>query len=352
MLLNDFVFDLPKNLIASRPIKQRDHSKLLVLHRDGKIDHRLFYEIIEYLNAGDLLILNNTKVFPAKIFCRKPSGGHLDILLVKDINKDNTWEVMYRGKYEGEILLFDNKRGILWMEYNREASEKKKFLKFLDVESSEINDLIWNYGLMPLPKYIGRPPDKEDLSTYQTVYAKEVGSIAAPTAGLHFTESLLRNIENKGILIRSVTLHVGVGTFKPVKTQKIEEHKMDAEFFEIETSLLEEINNTKNRGNKIIAVGTTSTRAIEGYLSGDYTELQRISKNKESKICGYTNIFIYPGYKFRGIDSLITNFHLPRSTPLLLVCSLAGKEKIFKAYEEAIARNYRFFSYGDAMLIL
>lgn len=352
MLVNEFDFNLPKNLIASRPIKRRDHSKLLVLHRDGKIEHRLFFEIIEYLNDGDLLILNDTKVFPAKIYGRKPSGGHLDILLIRDVHKDNTWEVMYSGKYEGEILLFDNKRGFLWIEYNRDFGERKRFLKFFDVQPAEIKDLIWNYGLMPLPKYIRRQPDREDMSTYQTVYAKKVGSIAAPTAGLHFTGSLLRNIDKKGILIRTITLHVGVGTFKPVKTRTIQEHTMDAEFFEIERSLIEEINNAKNRGNKIVAVGTTSTRTIEGYLSGDYTELQEVSKNKRAKICGYTKIFIYPNYKFKGVDSLITNFHLPRSTPLLLVCSLAGKEKIFKAYEEAIADNYRFFSYGDAMLIL
>ncbi|MCX7913877.1 MAG: tRNA preQ1(34) S-adenosylmethionine ribosyltransferase-isomerase QueA [Thermodesulfovibrionales bacterium] len=352
MLIDDFNFNLPKNLIASRPIKDRDHSKLLVLHRDGKIEHRFFFNIIEYLNSGDLLIINDTKVFPARISGKKPSGGCLDILLIKNAHRDNIWEVLYRGKYEGEIHLFDDRKGFVWIENSEDTCKKKKFLKFIDIHAEEINQLIWQYGNMPLPKYVGRAPDREDIYSYQTVYAKKVGSIAAPTAGLHFTESLLKNIEQKGVLIRTVTLHIGVGTFKPIRVKTIQEHEMDAEFFEIETSLIEEIKKVKDGGKRVVAVGTTSTRAIEGYLSGNYVKFDNLSKDLSGKVCGYTNIFIYPGYKFIGVEGLITNFHLPRSTPLLLVCALAGKDRIFKAYEEAISLNYRFFSYGDAMLIL
>ncbi len=348
MLITDFDFDLPKHLIASRPLKQRDHSRLLVLHRDGKIEHRHFYNITDYLHKGDLLIMNDTKVFPARLLAKKTSGGKLDILLVKELGKENIWEVMYRGKYEGDVSIANNIKAFIWIEKKEGLDNKKKFLKFLNFPSNNINDLIWSYGLMPLPKYIGRLPDKEDVITYQTVYAKKTGSIAAPTAGLHFTESLLDEIEKKGILIRTITLHVGVGTFKPIKTSLIANHEMEAEFFEIKQSVIEDIKRTKKNKNRVIAVGTTSTRTIEGFLGGNYKKIECGNLS----ICGYTDIFIYPGYQFKGIDCLITNFHLPRSTPLMLVSSLSDHNKILTAYKEAIDMNYRFFSYGDAMLIL
>lgn len=354
MLIDDFDFDLPKNLIASRPIKQRDHSRLLVLHPEGKIDHRHFFHISEYLNEGDLLIMNDTKVFPARILARKPSGGQIDVLLVTELNKENTWDVMYRGKYEGEITIGNDIKAKVWMETDEVLQIRIKFLKFLDINSANINELIWAYGYMPLPKYIGRLPDKEDNLTYQTVYAKKTGSIAAPTAGLHFTESLIDDINKKGILIRTITLHVGVGTFKSIKTSVISNHKMDAEFFEINSSIIDDIKQTKQRKNRVIAVGTTSTRAIEGLISGNYKKVEKSSEidGANSSVCGYTDIFIHPGYTFKAVDCLITNFHLPRSTPLMLVSSLSDREKILKAYREAIAMDYRFFSYGDAMLIL
>ncbi len=353
MLISDFDFDLPKNLIASRPIKQRDHSRLLVLHPDGKIEHRLFFNILDYFNKGDLLIMNDTKVFPARILAQKPTGGQIDILLVREL-KENTWEVMYRSKYEGEVVITENIKGKIWMERDEVSNIIKRFIKFLNIKSTNIYELIWTYGYMPLPKYIGRLPDEEDKITYQTVYAKKTGSIAAPTAGLHFTESLIKEIKNIGVAVRTLTLHVGVGTFKSIKSESVARHKMEAEFFEITPSLLKEIELAKEKGNRIITVGTTSTRALEGFMSGQYNKVTKSNarKNDNESICGYTDIFIYPGYTFKAVDYLITNFHLPKSTPLMLVSTIASRELILKAYREAIDRGYRFFSYGDAMLIL
>ncbi len=352
MLINEFDFPLPKKLIASRPADQRDHSRLLILHPDGKIEHRHFYNIPEYLNTGDMLLMNDTKVFPALIAARKASGGKIDILLVKECLKENMWEVMYRGKYEGIISFGDDIKAKVMIETSsEEPSARKKLLKFLDIKPTEIYEALWSYGHMPLPKYIGRHPDNEDLSRYQTVYAKKTGSIAAPTAGLHFTPALIEAIKEKGVHIRTLTLHVGVGTFKPIRSQYVDNHKMEAEFFEIETSLETEIKDLRKRGKRVFAVGTTSTRAIEGFMSGQYKKSPSSGCN-DGVIIGYTDIFIRPGHIFKGVDCLITNFHLPRSTPLLLVSAISDREKIFKAYKEAIALNYRFFSYGDAMLIL
>jgi len=354
MLISDFDFSLPKNLVASRPLRQRDHSRLLILHPDGKIEHRQFFNIPEYLNKGDMLLMNDTRVFPAWIIAVKPSGGRLDILLTKESDGENIWEVMYRGKFEGSVLIGDDISAEVWMESGAELNSARKYLKFINIKPANINDIIWNYGYMPLPKYIGRLPDKEDVSTYQTVYAKKTGSIAAPTAGLHFTESLIDKIRKKGINIRTLTLHVGVGTFKSIKSESVGKHKMEAEFFEITPSLLKEIKCTKENGNRIIAVGTTSTRAMEGFMSGQYSKVSKSAgiEGDNEPICGFTDIFIYPGYDFKAVDCLITNFHLPKSTPLMLVSSISDREKILKAYREAIAMSYRFFSYGDAMLIL
>ncbi len=355
MLINEFDFDLPKNLIASRPVTQRDHSRLLVLHPDGKIEHRQFYNIAEYLNKGDMLLMNDTKVFPAKLIAKKPSGGKLDILLVKDSGKDNIWEVMYRGNYEGKITFGNDIWAEVWVQADSGLLTKKnKFFKFLNINPTNIHEILYNYGYMPLPKYIGRNPDKEDIQRYQTVYAKKTGSIAAPTAGLHFTDRLLEELQKKDVLVRTLTLHVGIGTFKPVKAESVDKHEMEAEFFEIEPSLIEEIKIVKERHNRVIAVGTTSTRAIEGFMSGHYKRLTKSTSgnNYDEPVRGYTNIFIHPGYAFKAVGCLITNFHLPRSTPLLLVSALSDRQKILKAYREAIAMNYRFFSYGDAMLIL
>ncbi|MCE5194937.1 MAG: tRNA preQ1(34) S-adenosylmethionine ribosyltransferase-isomerase QueA [Nitrospiraceae bacterium] len=341
----DFDFSLPEELIALTPSEKRDEARLMVLHKDGGIEERQFHDIHEYLNEGDMLLLNNTKVFPAKLTGTKPTGGKIGFLLVNEIAKDE-WSVLSRKKYTGELAIADG--------FSAEITDGEK-VRF-KYNGAFIENLS-KYGEMPLPPYIKRKPEARDREWYQTVYAKELGSIAAPTAGMHFTQELIKKIEGKGVKIKYLTLHIGIGTFKPIKTEKVYEHKMDQEYFEIETELLNEINNTKGSGKKIISSGTTTTRAIEGCLSGycrsgENKEGSRI-KNKNSKtVKGYTDIFIYPGYKFRAVDSLITNFHLPRSTPLMLTSALCGFSRLKEAYERAVKSRYRFFSYGDAMLIL
>ncbi|MFA5354677.1 MAG: tRNA preQ1(34) S-adenosylmethionine ribosyltransferase-isomerase QueA [Thermodesulfovibrionales bacterium] len=344
----DFQFHLPKELIALRPSEKRDHSRLLVLHRDGSVEHWQFFEIPRYLREGDMIIVNNTKVFPARIMGAKPTGGKLDLLLIREADGLSTWEVLCRGSYAGLISLPGGVKAEVWSEGTGTAEEPpKRFLKFLDVEREAILDLLWDCGGMPLPPYIGRLPDEEDKQRYQTVYAEHQGSVAAPTAGLHFTEALIREIEEKGVLVRRLTHHVGPGTFKPIRAESLSDHRMDREEFEIPVSLLQEIREVKAGGNRVITVGTTTTRAMEGVMS------ERWSGTRENGLIrGDTDIFIYPGYKFRVSDGLITNFHLPSSTPLMLTSAFCGFEKVMKAYQEAIALGYRFFSYGDAMLIL
>ncbi len=331
----DFDYNLPENFIASKPLEKRSNSRLLVVHNDGKIEHRTFTDIINYLSEGDLLILNNSKVFPAKLIGKRNNGKPIEILLVKE-NKDFSWEVLTKGKHTGKVYFADNFQA----EIIDGSIAKFEF-------KGNFNELIWKYGYMPLPPYIKRKPDKSDLETYQTTYAKNEGSIAAPTAGLHFTKELLSEIQSKGIKIRELTLHVGIGTFKSIRTEKIEDHAMEKEHFEIESQLIKEIIQAKKAGNKIFAVGTTTTRVLEGFISN---RCNTFSMN--GKIKGDTDIFIYPGYKFKIIDSLITNFHLPKSTPLMLASAKCGIELLFKAYSEAISLGYRFLSYGDAMLIL
>jgi S-adenosylmethionine:tRNA ribosyltransferase-isomerase len=364
MKVTDYEFFLPKELIAKRPLKKRDSSRLLVLHRDGFIEHRRFSDLPEYLSPGDMLLINNTKVFPARLKGQKRSGGSLELLLVREKVK-NVWEVLSKGRYTGTLKISE--------ELNAELYDGRT-AKFIC--QGNIMDSIWKYGSMPLPPYIRRPPDEEDKESYQSVYAQEEGSIAAPTAGLHFTEELLKNLNSRGVLVRELTLHVGIGTFKPIRAVHVEQHTMDSEYFEIERGLISELEKAKASGNRIISAGTTTTRAIEGYMSGKYQAsdtgkrgnggkgatkcgnypIHRLPDSpchtKNDSIYGYTDIFIYPGYKFKAVNSLITNFHLPRSTPLMLVSALCGWKKLKSSYEEAIAVKYRFFSYGDAMLIL
>jgi len=331
----DFDYNLPEKLIAIRPLKNRSNSRLLVVHNDGKIEHRIFTDIINYLSEGDLLILNNSKVFPAKLMGKRDNGKPIEILLVKEI-KESFWEVLTKGKYTGKVYFEDN----------FQAEIKDGCIARFEFKGNFF-DLIWEHGYMPLPPYIKRKPDKSDIQTYQTIYAKYEGSIAAPTAGLHFTRQLLSMIQSKGVKIREVTLHVGIGTFKPIRTEKIEDHIMDKEYFELDSHLIDDIINAKESGNKIFAVGTTTTRVLEGFISN---RCNTFCMN--GKIKGDTDIFIYPGYKFKAIDSLITNFHLPKSTPLMLASAKCGSDLLFKAYSEAINQKYRFLSYGDAMLIL
>jgi S-adenosylmethionine:tRNA ribosyltransferase-isomerase len=335
MKVTDFDYFLPENLIAKWPLKERSSSRLLVLNRDGTIEHKHFSDLTLYLNKGDLLLMNNTKVFPARLTGFKKNGDSLEILLVRK-QADNLWEVLSKGKFTGKLKV----SGDMYLElYNGKTAHFKY--------SGDFMDIIREKGNMPLPPYIRRSPDKSDKERYQTVFACKEGSIAAPTAGLHFTDKLLNVISSKGIHIRELTLHVGVGTFSPIRTENAEGHSMDPEYFEIDKELISEIKSAKAAGKRVISVGTTTTRAIEGYISG---KCNVTSQN--GKLKGTTDTFIYPGYNFRIVDSLITNFHLPRSTPLMLTSALCSREKLLKAYKEAVARRYRFLSYGDAMLIL
>lgn len=345
MKVADFDFFLPKELIAKRPVKERDNSKLLVLHRDGMVEHSRFSDLPTYLVPGDMLLINNTKVFPARLTGYKTTGGTLEILLIRE-KKDNVWEVLSKGGYTGKLKISEELHAVI-------KDGKTASFEY----SGDFMDVIWKCGNMPLPPYIRRLPDALDKERYQTVYAKEEGSIAAPTAGLHFTERLLKEIISKGIVVRELTLHVGVGTFRPIRSEHVEEHSMEPEYFDIEGNLIFEIERTKSAGNRIVAVGTTTTRSIEGFISGMYknTEVEtrrdgETAQNGTMKGC--TDIFIYPGYEFKTVTSLITNFHLPRSTPLMLASALCGWEKLLESYEEAMRAKYRFFSYGDAMLIL
>ncbi|MBI1810611.1 MAG: tRNA preQ1(34) S-adenosylmethionine ribosyltransferase-isomerase QueA [Nitrospirae bacterium] len=335
----DFYFHLPEGLIAKKPSDKRDLSKLLVLHKNGEIEHRTFSNLPAYLNEGDLLLLNNTKVFPARLAGIKPTGGRFEFLLVKEIGIDK-WEILSRGKYRGGISIAEG--------FSANIENQTALFSY----SGDLMENLWRYGDMPLPPYIKRKPEPADREWYQTVYAEKEGSIAAPTAGLHFTGELIGTIKDKGVKVRRLTLHVGIGTFKLIKTENLSEHSMDAEYFEIGKEIIEEIQKTKASGKRVFSVGTTTTRAIEGYLSGKYSPIHSFAHSPAQPICGYTNIFIYPGFEFKAVDSLITNFHLPRSTPLMLASAFCGAEKLSGAYSIAVSQKYRFFSYGDAMLIL
>jgi S-adenosylmethionine:tRNA ribosyltransferase-isomerase len=331
----EYDFLLPKELIASRPTDVRDRSRLLVLGKDGRIAHNRFFELHTFLDPGDMLILNDSKVFPARLTGYKPTGGRLEILLVNEVSRGQ-WNIMARERYSGQLKISDNLSAMIT------GGSKAQFDNQTDLMKS-----IWQVGKMPLPPYIKRQPDEKDRHRYQTVYAEKEGSIAAPTAGLHFTRRLLDTLLSKGISIKTITLHVGLGTFRLVKTDTLEEHAMEKEFFEIDSGLIAEIKEVKRRGNRVITVGTTTTRALEGYLSG---RCSIVSSN--AVVRGWTDIFIHEGYTFRAVDSLITNFHLPRSTPLMLASVIAGRSNLLNSYREAISVGYRFFSYGDAMLVL
>jgi S-adenosylmethionine:tRNA ribosyltransferase-isomerase len=335
MKVADFDFFLPEYLVAERPLKERSNSRLLVLHKDGIVEHKRFSDLRSYLDKGDLLLTNNTRVFPARLTGLKKSGGRLEILLVRK-TESNAWEVLSKGRFTGTLKISE---GLQLELHNGDTA----YFKY----SGDFMDIIWKYGNMPLPPYIKRSPDESDKETYQTIYAKKEGSIAAPTAGLHFTNRLLNKITSKGILLRELTLHVGIGTFSPIRTKNVEEHSMGIEYFEIDNELISEIKEVKASGKRVISVGTTTTRAIEGYMSSNCNVF-----SQNGRLKGTTDIFIYPGYRFSIVDSLVTNFHLPRSTPLMLASAMCGWENLIKAYKEAIAEGYRFLSYGDAMLIL
>ena len=337
---SDFYFDLPQELIAQDPLEDRSASRLLVLDKKtGETTHHVFREIIDYLNPGDCLVLNNTKVIPARLLgCREATGGAVEVLLLKRKDKD-VWETLVKpGKKAkpGTRLVFGD--GLLRAEVLETVEEGNRLIRF-EYEGI-FEEVLDRLGEMPLPPYITHK--LQDKNRYQTVYAKYEGSAAAPTAGLHFTQELLQKIEEKGVELAYVTLHVGLGTFRPVKTENILEHHMHSEYYEVPSDAAEKMNRAKEAGKRGICVGTTSCRTVESAADAN----GRIAPCR-----GNTEIFIYPGYQFKMLDALITNFHLPESTLVMLVSALAGREHVLNAYQEAIKEKYRFFSFGDAMFI-
>lgn len=343
LLTKDFYFDLPESQIAQTPLEKRDHSRLLVLDKEsGEITHRHFYELPEYLDPRDILVVNSSKVIPARLLgVTEKTGATMELLLLRDLG-DGLWETLVRpGKRARVGARFDFGSSLVAEVMSVEESGNRHVRLFYDRERfATVYEALDAVGNMPLPPYIKER--LKDKDRYQTVYAKEEGSAAAPTAGLHFTDELLRRIKEKGVGYGEVTLHVGLGTFRPVKVDKLADHEMHGEYFHIEKEVADEINRRRAAGGRIIAVGTTSCRVLESVTTDDGT-VQAIS--------GETGIFIYPGYKFKAIDALITNFHLPESTLIMLVSALAGKEFVMKSYEEAVKEKYRFFSFGDAMFV-
>ncbi len=340
MNTKDFYYELPEELIAQTPLEDRTASRMLVLGREsGKIEHLHFYDLIDKLNSGDCLVMNNTRVIPARLHgVKEGTGGKIEFLLLKRIDI-NTWEVILKpGKKAKKGSRFEFGGGLLRAEIIDIIDDGKRIVRF---EYEGVwEELLDRLGEMPLPPYIKEK--LTDRERYQTVYSKIEGSAAAPTAGLHFTNEFIEKIQSKGIKIAYVTLHVGLGTFRPVSVENVEDHKMHTEHYEISRETADIINETRQNGGRIIAVGTTTVRTLETCMM----------KFKEIKSCfGDTDIFIYPGYEFKAVDAMVTNFHLPESTLLMLISAFAGKENVMNAYSEAVERKYRFFSFGDAMFI-
>ncbi|MCD6169716.1 MAG: tRNA preQ1(34) S-adenosylmethionine ribosyltransferase-isomerase QueA [Candidatus Latescibacteria bacterium] len=347
MKLSDYDYYLPRELIAQRPLAQRDQSRLMVLHRgDGGVEHREFKEIVGYLRCGDCLVVNETKVLPARLWGHKQSsGGRVEVFLTRRIEKD-TWQALVRPGRRvpvGSVVLFG--QGELKCEILERTVDGGRLIRFN--KKADIDSELQRFGQVPLPPYIRRKPEPEDRLKYQTVYARVPGAVAAPTAGLHFTDSLLEIIKAKGVQVVPILLHVGVGTFRPVTAQNPEEHRIHPEYYQISEEAAKQINQVRRDGGRVFAVGTTTVRALESSVvtaDRDYHILKSGS--------GWTEKFIYPPYQFKFVDALVTNFHLPRSTLLMLVSAFAGREFILRAYREAIHMRYRFLSFGDAMLIL
>ena len=339
MKTSDFDFELPQELIAQTPILNRDQSRLLVLDKKtGEVEHHVFKDIIDYLNPGDVLVINDTKVIPARLMgVKEDTGAVIELLLLKDLG-DDTWECLSRPQkrlHIGTIVKFSDELSAEVVELLSDGVTRVKL-----IYEGILLEILDRLGEMPLPPYIHEK--LEDKDRYNTVYAKNIGSAAAPTAGLHFTNELLSLLKDKGVIITNVTLHVGLGTFRPVEVDDINNHHMHSEYYNMSKETADILNNAKENGNRIIAVGTTSTRTLESVINkyGKFVECS-----------GNTEIFIYPGYEFKAINCLITNFHLPKSTLVMLVSALAGRENILNAYHEAIKEKYRFFSFGDAMFI-
>ncbi len=332
-----FDYFLPSELIAQEPVEPRDSARLLVLERGtGKIEHRIFRDIVDYLKSGDLLVLNDTKVMPARLFGRRKTGGKVEVLLLR--RRGELWEALLKpgrkGKVGEEIEISPLLRA-------RVVGREESGIRIVKLEcEGDVFSEIKRVGQMPLPPYIKKPLSRPD--EYQTVYARKEGSAAAPTAGLHFTDSLLKEIERKGVKKVFVTLHIGLDTFRPIREESVEEHQIHTEYYEISEGAAREINEVKKAGKKVIAVGTTSVRVLE-----TAARQGGVAPGK-----GFTDLYIYPGFEFKIVDALITNFHLPRTTLLVLVSAFAGRDLIMKAYKEAIERKYRFYSFGDAMFIM
>ena len=350
--LSQFAFDLPKKLIAKYPTDNRDESRLMVVHRDtGQIEHKIFKEVIEYFDEKDVLIFNNTKVFPARLYGRKEkTGAKIEVFLLRELNAESRlWDVLVdpaRKIRVGNKLYFSDEHDndILIAEVVDNTTSRGRTIRFLyDGPDEEFRKDLYELGNTPLPKYIEREAEALDKERFQTIYAKEVGAVAAPTAGLHFSRELMKRMEIKGIDFAELTLHIGLGTFRSIDVEDLSKHKMDAEYYNIPESSVHMVNQAKDDRQRICAVGTTSMRAIESSVSAE-------SKLKLSS--GWTNKFIYPPYEFSIANAMISNFHLPKSSLLIMVCAFGGHDLIMHAYEEAVKEKYRFFSYGDAMLIL
>jgi S-adenosylmethionine:tRNA ribosyltransferase-isomerase len=344
MKLTDFDYQIPEEQIAQHPLRERDTSRLFVLNRrQGTFEHRTFRDLAAYLAEGDVLVVNNTRVIPVRLAVAKPSGGRAEITLLRELGT-NSWEALVKGIHEGPLIVAE--------EITARVSRLSGTLARVDFEISllpqaaqaaNIRDLLPELGVMPLPVYIKRSASQGDAEQYQTVYAEKAGAVAAPTAGLHFTRDLLRAVEARGVSIRKITLHVGYGTFRPVTAGNVEDHEMDREFYEIPGDTAEAVNRARERGARVVAVGTTVTRTLESAAD--------IGTGHVREGSGEASLFIYPGYRFKAVDALVTNFHLPRSTPLMLASAFAGLNHLKKAYKTAREEGYRFYSYGDAMLI-
>ena len=339
MRKSDFYFDLPEELIAQTPLERRDSSRLLHLDKvTGALEHRHFYELLDYLREGDCMVFNDSRVLPARLIGARPTGGSVELVLLRDLG-EGRWECLSRPGRKtrpGTEILFGN--GELKATVESVAEGGNRIVRF-DYEGIFL-EVLERLGKMPLPPYIKE--ELQDSERYQTVYSREIGSAAAPTAGLHFTKELMEKIAAKGVKLCYVTLHVGLGTFRPVKAEEIEDHEMHSEFCIIPEETARIVSETKKKGGRVIAVGTTSCRTLESFARED---------GSLPATSGWTNIFIYPGYSFKCIDALVTNFHLPESTLIMLVSALAGREHVLHAYEEAVKERYRFFSFGDAMFI-
>lgn len=352
MKLSHFNFELPEELIPKYPSDVRDESKLMVVHRDtGKIEHKVFKDVLSYFDNEDVLILNNTKVFPARLYGRKEkTGAKIEVFLLRELNPEmKLWDVLVdpaRKIRVGNKLYFSDEEDndVLIAEVVDNTTSRGRTIRFLfDGEEERFTEILDSLGNTPLPKYLNREADKVDRERYQTVFASEKGAVAAPTAGLHFSHELLKRFELKGVDFAKVTLHVGLGTFRNIEVEDLSKHKMDAEYFRVNKAATEIVNKGKKNNRKVCAVGTTSMRSIE-------TAVSATGMLKEAE--GWTNVFIYPPHDFTIANSMITNFHLPKSSLLIMICAFGGYDLIMKAYEEAIKHKYKFFSYGDAMLII